>query len=641
MRFYSLTNDPGKHLWKWELAIGSLIILAAAYLLISPPIVGVADQGDYYRLIARVGLAPPNYISWDDQYNGWLVTHWNIVSPRSIRVFSTAEYPVRAAITLHKVTTKTGTLDIRWVCSVYLTMLAGLILCVFRSARKLPPAAYFVILVGVVLVCTDSEYLSYFNSFYGEAAAMLGVLAFVAAGLATVTAEDPSWFHLLMLVAASAFLAGSKAQNAVLGIFAACWMVWLFAGKERVAAIAAGLGLTCFSGFMLVIAPIPEANLFHAIYDRVLPNSTDPKASLAELGLQPETAAWAGRGYWEVNIKSPDFFPGKATRLKLFAFYLRSPLVDLRMIRGALTLSNDLKGLGSFPKESGAPRFARTQALTGYDRFRARMGSVWLVFPLLAANIGAVFVWRNRKASLISIVGIMAVSAFLIACFLDAAPQKHLFTFNLLFDVLLFADLSAAAAGWSTRIPADLTHRFRPAAAIILLLLIIGVFSRAETFPAGLWKGASFVPNLAQGKMTRQSSTYGGGPGSAESATDGKIDGNFFHGSVTSTNLGPNPWWEVDLGSSQQLRSIVIWNRTDCCVSRLANYWIFLSDMPFAETDTAETLQNRAGIWKNHQTVAPEPSMVINVPDVSGRYLRIQLSDAGYLSLAEVQAFGK
>lgn len=635
---------PVNRLWKWELAIGSLIILAATYLLIVPPIVGVADQGDYYRLTARVGLAPPNDISWDDQFNNWLVTRWNIIPPRSIRVFSTAEYPVRAAITFHNVTTKANTLDIRWVSAVYLTMLAGLILCVLRSARTLPPASYFVIAVGLLLVCTDSEYISYFNSFYGEPAAMLGVLAFVAAGLATVTAEDPSWIHLVILVAASAFLAGSKAQNAILGMFAACWMIWLFARKpaQRVAAIVGGVGLICFSGFVLAIAPIPEANLFHAIYDRVLPNSTDPKESLSELGLKPETAVWAGKGYWDVKIESPDFFPGNATRLKLFSFYLRSPLVDLRMVRGALTLSNELEGLGSFPKESGAPRFARTQAFTGYDRLRARMGSIWLVFPLLAANIGAIFVWQNRKASLISTFGTMAASAFLIACFLDAAPQKHLFTFNLLFDVLLFADLSAAAAAGSRHISANLSHRgFMPAAAIILLL-IVGVFSRVEVFPAGLWKGASFVPNLAQGKMTGQSSILSGSTtAGAGAAVDGNTNGNFYKASVTHTNSESNAWWQVDLLASATIGSIAIWNRTDCCPSRLNDYWVFISDTPFSPSETPATLQKRAGTWKSHQTLAPNPSTTIQTAGAKGRYVRIQLTGQDPLSLAEVQVFGK
>ena len=364
-----------------EYAVIGLTLLVASYLLFVPPIVGLADQGDYSRLTTRVGLAPPSLTSYLDQITCWVVTHWNIVAARPLPVFSTGEFPVRTAILLHKAATSATTLDIRWVSGVYLALFLGLILAVLRSARKLPAAAYFVIAAGLVLVCTDSEYISYFNSFLTESAALLGVFAFVAAGLAAVTAEDPSWLHMAALVPAAAFLAGSKAQNAVLGALAACWIVWLFRRKpaQRSAAMAAGLGLVCFSGFVLTRAPLPESNLFNTIYDRVIPNSTDPQQAIAELGLKPETvAAWVGQAYWAVKIDSPDSYPGKATRLRLLTFYLRHPLIDLRMARGALTLSNDLEGMGNFSKESGAPRTTRTQALHQEHQVMVPAMSIWL-----------------------------------------------------------------------------------------------------------------------------------------------------------------------------------------------------------------------------------------------------------------------
>ena len=121
---------------------------------------------------------------------------------------------------------------------------------------------------------------------------------------------------------------------------------------------------------------------------------------------------------------------------------------------------------------------------------------------------------------------------------------------------------------------------------------------------------------------------------------DGNTDGNFFDGSVTATNLDPNAWWQVDLGASAAVSSIVVWNRTDCCGSRLNDYWVFVSDTPFLPTDTPATLQNRAGTSSSHQTSAPNPSTTIAVA-AQGRYVRVQLTGTNYLSLAEVQVFGQ
>jgi hypothetical protein len=146
---------------------------------------------------------------------------------------------------------------------------------------------------------------------------------------------------------------------------------------------------------------------------------------------------------------------------------------------------------------------------------------------------------------------------------------------------------------------------------------------------------------VALGKSAAQSSTFPGyATDGAASAVDGNTDGNFGDGSVTATNLDPNPWWQVDLGTSTAVSSIVIWDRTDCCSSRLGDYWVFVSDTPFLPTDTPATLQSRLGTFSSHQTSAPNPSTTI-AAGAQGRYVRVQLSSANYLSLAEVQVFGQ
>ena len=69
---------------------------------------------------------------------------------------------------------------------------------------------------------------------------------------------------------------------------------------------------------------------------------------------------------------------------------------------------------------------------------------------------------------------------------------------------------------------------------------------------------ARSVSNLALGKPATQSSTLPGyATAGAASAVDGNTDGSFFDGSVTATNLDPNAWWQVDLGASAAVSSIV------------------------------------------------------------------------------------
>lgn len=153
---------------------------------------------------------------------------------------------------------------------------------------------------------------------------------------------------------------------------------------------------------------------------------------------------------------------------------------------------------------------------------------------------------------------------------------------------------------------------------------------------------SSSTVHLAMARQTAQSSVLAGYTTvGSMSAVDGNVDGNFFRGSVTATNQEAHAWWQVDLGGSRAIGSIAIWNRTDCCGTRLSDYWVFVSDTPFLASDTPATLQKRAATWGIHQTVAPAPSTRIAAPQVRGRYVRVQLTGTDYLSLAEVQVFGR
>jgi hypothetical protein len=145
--------------------------------------------------------------------------------------------------------------------------------------------------------------------------------------------------------------------------------------------------------------------------------------------------------------------------------------------------------------------------------------------------------------------------------------------------------------------------------------------------------------NLALNKPAAQSSTLAGTPPPGV-VVDGSTDGLFGDGSVTATNADPNAWWQVDLGAPATISSVAVWNRTDCCGSRLGDYWVFVSNTPFLPGDTPGSLSGRAGTFASHQTTAPNPSTTIPV-GVQGRYVRVQLSGTDFLSLAEVQVFGQ
>jgi hypothetical protein len=142
--------------------------------------------------------------------------------------------------------------------------------------------------------------------------------------------------------------------------------------------------------------------------------------------------------------------------------------------------------------------------------------------------------------------------------------------------------------------------------------------------------------NMAFGKAASQSSTYS--TSTADRAVDGYTNGDYAANSLAITNLEHQPWWQVDLGSVQQIGAVILRNRTDCCGARLSNFYVLVSDNPFSSTDLTTTI-NQAGV-SNYYTA--DPVGVVKEIGVyrSGRYVRVQLAADNYLHLAEVEVRG-
>jgi alpha-L-fucosidase len=144
-------------------------------------------------------------------------------------------------------------------------------------------------------------------------------------------------------------------------------------------------------------------------------------------------------------------------------------------------------------------------------------------------------------------------------------------------------------------------------------------------------------PNHALDMPSTQSSTDFGGE--ARRANDGNTDGNYFNNSISHTGFDTNAWWQVDLGESRPIHEIEVWNRTDCCTDRLQDYYVLVSDEPFAGQSLADTLA-QPGVWHSRQQAPAGRPTTIPVGR-SGRYVRVQLAGQNWLTIGEVRVLGE
>jgi len=122
-----------------------------------------------------------------------------------------------------------------------------------------------------------------------------------------------------------------------------------------------------------------------------------------------------------------------------------------------------------------------------------------------------------------------------------------------------------------------------------------------------------------------------------DGSTMGYYDQNQMY--VSQDNLGTNDWWQVDLGTSAQISLIQLFNRWDCCASRLTNVSVFVSQTPFTSTSITAT-RSQSGVQEFF--ISGAAGMVPQIPmNTQGRYVRVQLNDnVNALQLAEVRVMG-
>ena len=141
--------------------------------------------------------------------------------------------------------------------------------------------------------------------------------------------------------------------------------------------------------------------------------------------------------------------------------------------------------------------------------------------------------------------------------------------------------------------------------------------------------------------------TLGFGLSPSQSSTEGMYkaniasDGNTQSQTFSRTNNELNPWWQLDLGQSYNVKSVKIFrpsNGTNTINPTLENYYILVSEQPFGNDGLNDLLQKpyvRSGHVAN-----VFPSGDSYALDLHGRYVRVQLNSTGVLELSEVQVQG-
>ncbi|MEU4252779.1 hypothetical protein AB0F15_35785 [Amycolatopsis sp. NPDC026612] len=300
------------------------------------------------------------------------------------------------------------------------------------------PRVRWAVAAGLLLVVADSAFFGYFAAVLGEGAAFLGVL--LAVGGLLLTAREGRWSYagLAVTFAGGVLVVNAKVQTLTILPILALAILFVrpgtLRGARRWAAAALVIGatgaVTLYAQQSVEPAVAPdgtlaarpgddsrEINAFNSIFLNIVDGRHDTQADLAELGLPPSFAQYAGNGWWHPHPATMDprypQYRDRVSRRNVVTYFATHPGRTLEVLDRAATdqLTARPDYLGSFDRSAGFAPHAqeyRVPVVSGLTGLIAPLGLFALVPIWLFVLVSA---WVRRRTALgVALAFLFAVS---------------------------------------------------------------------------------------------------------------------------------------------------------------------------------------------------------------------------------------
>jgi hypothetical protein len=283
----------------YVLGITLFFLLIICFILLVPPQIGVADSGDYGRILAVFDLYYiPDYTNFKHFYDTFIFgrpdsapTYGGYLATTSLFIF--------LALFTNKIFTAfadTNTLFYLYsLSSVYIVFyLAAFFFLQNIIFEKVPHKIIATIIgIGSALILTDSLFIEYFNSFFQEAGFIVSLLLFVSIFL--------RYQIFLLDVALLALVIFSKEQN-ILFFLLIIPIIIKYKGKfnlKKTLIIVAFMTVPMYI-FNYINTYAKGINNFDSVYNGLFQDVAQETAAteLPKLGLNPQYAIFSSRDYW-------------------------------------------------------------------------------------------------------------------------------------------------------------------------------------------------------------------------------------------------------------------------------------------------------------------------------------------------------
>jgi hypothetical protein len=461
--------------------VAAALAVAATVLslqLFVPPIVGLADNRDYERVMGYAGFQHTTPVP-AERYFSFLRSKYAVVDPGWFRggYHSSETLLAFVARGAHRLFAGPALFDIRLMGAIHALLFLFALAVLIQACRDLTLAARAVAAVLLVLFFTDVGYVAPFNSFYSQTASFVFLMLVAAIAAEAIRRGRLSGVWLLAYFGAALLFVGSKPQEKLAAPLLALFGLRLAGVRWRVVwrrpwrqgAVWLAAGLIAFSVWYGRHTPytLREATLFQVVFDDLLAHSPSPAADAAELRLDPEWMRYVGTNAYATDspLLESEFrirFLQRVGHRQIVAYYLRHPKHFAQRVSRASAQAWSLRpDFGNFERSAEHPTKTLATRFALWSGLRERLGahSLLAIAALLGGNlIAAVATYRRAslrgrlfREGLLTLV-LMAPLAFVVCAFAQATDlSRSLYAYHALCDLLIVADAAWIAEALARR----------------------------------------------------------------------------------------------------------------------------------------------------------------------------------------------
>ncbi|NFQ38350.1 hypothetical protein FDG51_06695 [Clostridium botulinum] len=454
-----------------------LVLIIGSLTLFIHPIIGMADNGDFYRVMNKSGAYHLNKNS-NEIFLGYFIKDYGIYkynNDYANLLISTQSIFVKLAIFFDRIFTKDYVLDIRFMSVMFLIIEAmGVYFFIKALINKLDSSKYKLIITLVtILIFCDTGYLAYYNSFYGESVNICCFLMSIGLLIYMIEFDKFTWYNLIAFGISSFLFFGAKQQLAPVGILIAFIfiIIGIYMTNKRFTKMLAYILAVIFIVSSIVFyksitGDFKYINIYHSMNRGILLNEDDPDSILEDFNISTQYSLLQETDFFEeIKLLDPyeeeliDDYYEKFSLGRILDYYITHPKAFIKVLKISFKNGYSIrpKVIGNYEqsehKEFGAKSYFFATWSTFKEKFIPKnmlftVSTIVIYLYLSTSRFLKAIKNNNKKIQFkeityfyVFLVGISQIIISVIGAG-GADLSKHVFMYNMAFDLIFIYILS-------------------------------------------------------------------------------------------------------------------------------------------------------------------------------------------------------